>query len=504
MKILSLLLLIAVLLGAGTHRAQAASTVSLDFFYQNLDPYGDWREVGDYGYCWQPRNVGAGWRPYSDGRWLYTDAGWTWYSDEPYSWAVYHYGRWANVASIGWIWVPGTQWGPGWVSWRSNAQYVGWAPLPPEARFFISIGFNSWVDDYYGIGPGHYRFVENRHFGSRHLGSVFIDQSRNYNIIHQTTNITNIRYENSTVYNDGPRYTDLARMSSEPIPRYKLQRRQDDDGHARGSSPDGRRPRVDGDSLSVFTPSVDARRPSSGPSRHADKVADVRVNRGWDRAGPADEMATLRNRMKGAAEAPKVLPPKPRFERGIDAPAEGDIRDSVADRPPGAREPAGKSKPAAPGSPTRDTPPAARPGAGVEKLPPAKRPANAIPPSVKPVPPPQPGRAGQPRPDMKRPHAPTPEVRKTVVPRPELRKTEPVKPSAQTPPAQRPEMKRPIPPAPTRVLPPTRAPKPEVVKPLRPKPEVKLPDKPARRPQPGQRDGEEPRRKSKQEQPESV
>src|SRR2546423_9736807 len=30
--------------------------------------------------------------------------------------------------------VPGDEWAPAWVSWRSSKDYVGWAPLPPEAR----------------------------------------------------------------------------------------------------------------------------------------------------------------------------------------------------------------------------------------------------------------------------------------------------------------------------------------------------------------------------------
>ena len=34
-------------------RAQAAE-VSLNFFYDNLSPYGSWLEVGDYGYVFQP------------------------------------------------------------------------------------------------------------------------------------------------------------------------------------------------------------------------------------------------------------------------------------------------------------------------------------------------------------------------------------------------------------------------------------------------------------------
>src|ERR1041384_6364509 len=113
---------------------RAAVEVSVDLFHESLAPYGEWREVGDYGYCWHPR-VEADWRPYSVGRWLYTDAGWTWNSEEPFSWAVYHYGRWTRVDEVGWVWVPGTEWGPAWVSWRRSPEYVGWAPLPPEARF---------------------------------------------------------------------------------------------------------------------------------------------------------------------------------------------------------------------------------------------------------------------------------------------------------------------------------------------------------------------------------
>lgn len=113
----------------------ARADVSVEVFYDSLDAYGDWVEVGDYGYCWAPRDVGSDWRPYTDGEWAYTDAGWTWVSDEPYGWAVYHYGRWLRTESIGWVWVPGEEWGPAWVSWRRSPEYVGWAPLPPEARF---------------------------------------------------------------------------------------------------------------------------------------------------------------------------------------------------------------------------------------------------------------------------------------------------------------------------------------------------------------------------------
>ena len=458
MKFLLCLFLGLFFLAPPSSSAQSGGSVSLDFFYESLDPYGDWREVGDYGYCWQPRNVGPDWSPYSDGRWLYSDVGWTWDSDEPYGWAVYHYGRWANVASIGWIWVPGTDWGPGWVSWRHNSQYIGWAPLPPEARFQISIGFSSWVDDYYGIGPGHYRFVENRHFGSRRLGSVFIDQSQNYNIINQTTNITNIRYENNIVHNDGPRYADLSRMSSDPIPRYQLQRRQQVDAGSPRHDPETHRSRVQGDSLSVFAPPLDARQPSSGPGRRGGKVDDVRINRGWDRVGSPDEIAALRTRIKGNVEAPKDLPPRPHSDRGIDRP-EGTPPVTRADRPPGPRGSDAKDKPRLPGSPPRDTPPSSQnPG--------SKRPEMKKPETQKPQPPPQ----------TKRPSAPKPETRRPESKKPDLGPTmpDPRKPQSQAPPTKKPQSPRPEMKKPETQKP--QPPPPQTKRPSAPKPETRRPE----------------------------
>src|SRR2546430_2460408 len=156
MKTLESILVATILFATDLPSARAAVSVSLDFFYDNLAPYGRWLEVGDYGYCWQPSDIDQGWRPYADGRWVYTDAGWTWDSDEPYGWAVYHYGRWVRVARAGWVWVPDTEWGPAWVSWRSSERHVGWAPLPPEARFLPNIGISVWADAYYDIGPANY------------------------------------------------------------------------------------------------------------------------------------------------------------------------------------------------------------------------------------------------------------------------------------------------------------------------------------------------------------
>ena len=67
---------------------------------RNLNFYGGnnpncWNSTDTaYGWSWTPYDVPIDWRPYSVGRWVYTDDGWTWMSQEPWGWATYHYGRW--------------------------------------------------------------------------------------------------------------------------------------------------------------------------------------------------------------------------------------------------------------------------------------------------------------------------------------------------------------------------------------------------------------------------
>src|SRR5204863_5814763 len=113
-------------------------------FYEPLAPHGEWVVVESYGRCWRPMRVEAGWRPYGDGYWQRTDAGWYWASNEPWAWATYHYGRWDFHAEFGWIWLPQTQWAPAWVAWQEGGGYVGWAPLRPS----VTIGVNIRVGDY--------------------------------------------------------------------------------------------------------------------------------------------------------------------------------------------------------------------------------------------------------------------------------------------------------------------------------------------------------------------
>src|SRR5437588_703516 len=183
-------------------RARAVSgagpTSGYSTFYTKLEPHGAWLETADYGYVWQPREAESSrsWRPYTNGRWVYTDAGWTWISEEPFGWATYDYGRWTRLRGIGWVWVPGNEWAPAWVSWRKSDEYVGWAPLPPEARFERGSGIHNWADNYYDIGPEQYCFVPTVSLGEQRIERVVVPAEQNLTIVNRTTNVTNITYTN--------------------------------------------------------------------------------------------------------------------------------------------------------------------------------------------------------------------------------------------------------------------------------------------------------------------
>jgi hypothetical protein len=181
-------------------------------FYEPLAPHGEWVVVGSYGRCWRPARVEAGWRPYCNGYWQRTDAGWYWVSNEPWAWATYHYGRWDFTEQYGWYWVPQTQWAPAWVSWHSGGGYVGWAPLLPSVRISASgfVGFNASV-----ISPRAFVFVEQRRFLDPIRPTTVV--VNNTTIINKTVNITNTKIVNNTVINEGPATTVIEKASGRKV-----------------------------------------------------------------------------------------------------------------------------------------------------------------------------------------------------------------------------------------------------------------------------------------------
>jgi len=194
-------------------------------FYEPLAPQGEWVVIGGYGRCWRPRGVAVDWRPYCNGNWQRTDAGWYWVSDEPWAWATYHYGRWDFTDQYGWYWVPQIQWAPAWVSWHEGGGYIGWAPLLPGVRLSSSgyVGFNVSL-----IPSRAYVFVEQRRFSEPIRPTTVI--VNNTTIINKTVTINNTKIVNNTVVNEGPATTVIEKASGrhvEAVPVQQLRHTQE-------------------------------------------------------------------------------------------------------------------------------------------------------------------------------------------------------------------------------------------------------------------------------------
>jgi len=63
------------------------SRMDTSYFYDYLSGYGSWVYYPPYNYIWIPRVTTYGWRPYTYGRWVYTNYGWTWVSQFEWGWA---------------------------------------------------------------------------------------------------------------------------------------------------------------------------------------------------------------------------------------------------------------------------------------------------------------------------------------------------------------------------------------------------------------------------------
>ncbi len=110
---------------------------------EDLDQYGRWQQIPEYGWTWSPISVEVGWAPYRAGRWIWQDPwGWTWVAAEPWGWAPYHYGRWVFYGAR-WCWVPvgppvqTVAYSPALVAFvGGSGGYVGWFPLAPRDPFY--------------------------------------------------------------------------------------------------------------------------------------------------------------------------------------------------------------------------------------------------------------------------------------------------------------------------------------------------------------------------------
>lgn len=154
-------------------RSRSYEYVSNDIYgAEDLDSYGSWVSVDNYGWVWRPQVV-VDWAPYRHGRWTWIDwYGWSWVSYDPWGWAPYHYGRWFHAPGHGWCWWPGGRgphyrhyWSPGLVAffgWGGHHGVnigfgfgnVGWVPLGPHEPYHRWYG-NGYYRGYRDGRGGH-------------------------------------------------------------------------------------------------------------------------------------------------------------------------------------------------------------------------------------------------------------------------------------------------------------------------------------------------------------
>jgi hypothetical protein len=246
-------------------------------FYEPLGSYGSWFQTRDFGYVYQPTVVrDLSWRPYTRGRWAFTNQGWTWVSNEPFGWACYHYGRWAQLRGHGWVWVPGSQWAPAWVTWRESSGHIGWAPLPPETLAWRDRSWDASVEVNFRINRSWFSFVSYRHFGNN-IQPYCLPAAQNTVIYQNTTNITNYNIQQNNVFVGGPSYQNVTQQIGRQVPIQTLSLDQNPDFGRGGRVISSQ---VKGDTLEMVAPNMDAEWNSAlVPTKVGDALGKVEVER---------------------------------------------------------------------------------------------------------------------------------------------------------------------------------------------------------------------------------
>ena len=198
--------------------ASAAWSVSISYFHQELSPHGRWVSSAAYGEVWYPTVVAAGWQPYLDGEWAYTDYGWTWVSHDPFGPDPFHYGTWVWIDPYGWCWVPGYVWGPAWVTWAYTDSYIGWACLPPS--------FDITVAGYAGspivVSQNQYVFVPVNGFVGTPVSSARVPVQQNATILTSANKVTRFSVSGGIVRASDPPASFVQRVTGKTLHRTSL------------------------------------------------------------------------------------------------------------------------------------------------------------------------------------------------------------------------------------------------------------------------------------------
>ena len=274
-------------------------------FGEALEPHGDWLSTENYGEVWRPNTARiVEWSPYTVGQWHYTELGWHFTSPEPWGWACYHYGRWIKYRTLGWCWVPGREWAPAWVSWRTSPNHIGWSPLPPRATWHHNTGIRRWVDSRCNIGPSHYSFVKIQDFGSTNCHNSLINRRQNASLILSTNNVTLIlsssRSSSNHIHCRGPNRDYLVKHHHQNHPTLKIVKNRGGRGAINRANHSSNQ--------IVIHERIKPSHPNRLNNRPAlQKLHKVEVDNGWNELASQDQERKLRRHIHNDAEKQKNL-----------------------------------------------------------------------------------------------------------------------------------------------------------------------------------------------------
>ena len=274
-------------------------------FGEALEPHGDWLSTENYGEVWRPNTARiVEWSPYTVGQWNYTELGWHFTSPEPWGWACYHYGRWIKYRTLGWCWVPGREWAPAWVSWRTSPNHIGWSPLPPRATWHHNTGIRRWVDSRCNIGPSHYSFLKIQDFGSTNCHNSVINRRQNASLILSTNNVTLIlsssRSSSNHIHCRGPNRDYLVKHHHQNHPTLHIVKN-------RGKRGAINRANHSSNQIVVHERIKPSHRDRPNNRPVLKKLHKVEVDNGWNELASQDQEKKLRRHIHNDAEKQKNL-----------------------------------------------------------------------------------------------------------------------------------------------------------------------------------------------------
>jgi hypothetical protein len=200
--------------------------------YQDLDDYGGWRPVPEYGTVWFPHVTVVGWAPYRFGHWVWISPwGWTWVDDAPWGFAPFHYGRWVSYGGAwGWVPCPPPVVAVGYVRPVYAPALVAWVGGP---HFAVGIGFGAGVGvgvnvGWFPLGPREVfvpsypvsrTYINNVNVSNTTVSQTVINNYYNTTVINKNVTVSNVHYMNQNVNGAVTATSAQSFTSAQPIGR---------------------------------------------------------------------------------------------------------------------------------------------------------------------------------------------------------------------------------------------------------------------------------------------